>query len=533
LLIACANVANLLLVRAEGRQQELAIRAALGAGSGQIARELLFESITLGLSGGVIGLGLAYWALKLLVWAAPANLPRLEDISIDPIVLLFTLMISLVAGILFGLIPVFKYVGPNLANALRSGGRALSQSRERHRARSTLVVVQVALALVLLVSSGLMIRTFQAMRNLQPGFSKPEELQTLSLYIPKTQVKEEVAVVRMQQAILEKMSGIPGVSSAGMVTVLPMNGGGWTDAIFAKDHTYAEGQIPPLRRFKFASPGFFRTMGNRLVAGRDFAWTDSYNMLNVAIVSENMARELWGSPSGALGKQVRESFDGLWREVIGVVGDVRDDGLNKNAPTMIYFPTLLKHFVGTEVSVQREMTFVVRSRRAGSDALVKELRQAIWSVNPNVPLADVRTLGFLYNKSLARTSLTLTMLAIAGCMALLLGVIGIYGVISYSVSQRTREIGIRMAIGATQEELTQMFVRHGLMLAGIGVACGLTAALLLSRLLATLLFEVSPVDPLTYLTVGIGLAAAATLASYLPARRATTVDPVEALRAEN
>jgi len=253
----------------------------------------------------------------------------------------------------------------------------------------------------------------------------------------------------------------------------------------------------------------------------------------VAIVSENMARELWGSPSGALGKQVRESFDGLWREVIGVVEDVRDDGLNKKAPTMIYFPTLMKHFEGDEASLRREMTFVVRSGRAGSDALVKELRQAVWSLNPNVPLANVRTVGFLYNKSLARTSLTLTMLAIAGCMALLLGVIGIYGVISYSVSQRTREIGIRMAIGATQQELTQMFVRHGLMLAGIGVACGLTAALLLSRLLATLLFEVSPVDPLTYGTVGIGLAAAATLASYLPARRATTVDPVEALRAEN
>jgi putative ABC transport system permease protein len=532
LLIACANVANLLLVRAEGRQQELSIRAALGAGSRQIAGELLFESITLGLAGGALGLGLAYWALRVLLWAAPANLPRIEDISIDPLVLLFTLAVSLIAGILFGLIPVFKYVGPNLATALRSGGRSLSQSRERHRARSTLVVVQVALALVLLISSGLMIRTFQAMRNVKPGFTAPEELQTLAIYIPETQVKVGTSVVRMQQAILENLSSVPGVSSVGMVSKLPMVGEQWMDAMFAKDHVYRDGQIPPLRRYKFASPGTFHTMGSRLIAGRDFAWTDSLDPRTVAIVSENFARELWGSPNAALGKQVRESFDGLWREVVGVVEDERDDGLNQKAPSIIYFPTLMKHFEGEEVNLRRTMTFVVRSQRAGSAALVKDLRQAVWSVNPNVPLADVRTLDELYRKSLARTSLTLTLLAIAGCMALLLGVIGIYGVISYSVSQRTREIGIRMAIGATQQELTQMFVRHGLMLAGIGVACGLTAAILLSRLLAKLLFEVSPVDPLTYGTVAIGLAAAAMLASYLPARRATAVDPVEALRAD-
>jgi ABC-type antimicrobial peptide transport system permease subunit len=214
------------------------------------------------------------------------------------------------------------------------------------------------------------------------------------------------------------------------------------------------------------------------------------------------------------------------------VADERDDGLNKKAPAMIYMPALVKNFEGNATMVQRSMSFVVRSRRAGSEAFVNELRQAVWAINPNVPLSDVGTLGLLYNKSLARTSLTLTMLAIAGCMALLLGVIGIYGVISYSVSQRTREIGIRMAIGASPLELTQMFVRHGLMLAGIGVACGLTAAILLSRLLEKLLFEVSPVDPLTYGLVAIGLAAAATLASYLPARRASTIDPIEALRLE-
>src|SRR5271165_40122 len=532
LLIACANVANLLLVRADGRQQELAIRAALGAGSRRIAGELMFESLALALVGGALGIGLAYEALRLLIWAAPVNLPRLEDISIDPLVLLFTFAISVVAGLLFGLIPVFKYVGPNLATALRSGGRSASQSRERHRARSTLVVVQVALALVLLISSGLMIRTFQAMKNVQPGFSKPEELQTFRISVPDTQVKDAQAVLRMQQNMLEKVAGIAGVSSAGLISNLPMDGQGWTDPIFTKDRVYPEGQIPPLRRFKFVSPGLFRTLGNPLLAGRDFEWTDSHEERPVAIVSENMARELWGSPSAALGKQIRESHTGPWREVVGVVGDERDDGVNQKAPAIAYWPILMKEFEGDAHSIRRSLVFAVRSPRTGSQSFLQEIRQAVWSINPNVPVADVGTMKVVYDKSLARTSLTLVMLAIAGAMALLLGVIGIYGVISYSVSQRTREIGIRMAIGANQHELTQMFVRHGLALAAIGVACGLSAAVVLMRLLSKLLFEVSPLDPLTYGTVAVGLVSAAILASYVPARRVTAVDPVEALRAE-
>jgi putative ABC transport system permease protein len=532
LLIACANVANLLLVRAEGRQQELTIRAALGAGSGRIARELLFESVTLGLFGGALGLGLAYAALRVLVSVAPANLPRLEEISIDPLVLLFTLAVSLVAGVLFGLIPVFKYAGPNLATVLRGGGRSSSQSRERHRARGTLVVVQVALALVLLICSGLMIRTFQALRKVEPGFTRPEQLQTLSFSITEPQVKEPERVVRMQQEIVDKIAGVPGVSSVAFVNSLPMDGQGWNDPIFAQDHAYKEGQIPPLRRFKTVSPGVFRTMGNRLLAGRDLEWADNYGKRNVALVSENLARELWGSPAAALGKRIRDNLNAPWREVVGVVGDERTDGVDQKAPTLVYWPTLMKDFGGDAIVVRRTVNFVIRSSRAGSETFLKEIRQAVWSVNPNLPLADVRTLAVLYDKSLARTSLTVVMLLIAGAMALLLGVVGIYGVISYSVSQRTREIGIRMAIGASQPELTRMFVRDGLLLAGIGVVCGLSAALLLSRLISKLLFDVSPVDPLTYCAVSAILVAAAVLASYLPARRAMNVDPAIALRAE-
>jgi putative ABC transport system permease protein len=532
LLIACANVANLLLVRAEGRQQELAIRAALGAGSFEIARELLIESVGLALMGGVLGLGLAAVALRVLVAYGPANLPRLDEISLDPLVLLFTFAISLAAGVLFGLIPVFKYAGPRLANALRSGGRTLSVSRERHRARSVLVVVQVALALVLLIGSGLMIRTFQALKQVQPGFTAPEEVQTLRLSIPEAQVKDPERTVRMQQDILMKIGTLPGVSSAAMISISPMDGQGWADPVFAEGRTYTEGQLPPLRRYKFVSPGLFKTMGNRLIAGRDFTWSDSYNMVPAAIVSENMARELWGTPAGAIGRQIRESHKGRWRQVVGVVGDERDDGLNQKAPSIVYWPPMMKEFAGNEIHIRRTMAYAIRSSRTGSENFLKEIRQAVWSVNPNLPLAEVRTLQQIYAKSLARTSFTLTMLAIAGGMALLLGVIGIYGVIGYSVSQRTREIGIRMAIGAGNPELTRMFIRHGLVLAGIGVACGLLAAVALSRLMASLLFDVNPVDPLTYGAVSIGLIAAAVLASYVPARRVISVDPVEALRAE-
>jgi predicted permease len=532
LLIACANVANLLLVRADGRQQELAIRAALGAGWGRIARELLFESILLGIVGGALGLALAYGALRLLAASGLAHLPRIENISIDPWVLAFTLAISLAAGLIFGLIPVFKYARPHLSQALRGGGRSLSQSKDRHRARSVLVVVQVALALVLLISSGLMIRTFQALRHVDPGFTDAQEVQTLRISIPGTQVKEPERVIRMQEAILRKIETLSGVLNVGITTAVPMDGRDSNDPVYAQDRAYREGTIPPIRRFKWISPGYFAAMGTRMIAGRDLSWTEIYNQTPVALISENMARELWQDPRAAVGKRIRVTLKDDWCEVIGVVADVRDNGVQNKAPTIVYWPVMQKTFEGHTASVQRNVAFVIRTPRAGSTAFLNEARQSVWSVNPNLPLAGITTLETLYNQSLARTSFTLVMLAIAGAMALLLGVIGIYGVISYSVSQRTREIGIRLALGAPLDEVTRMFVRHGLILSGLGAACGLTAAFALSKLMRSLLFEVSPADPVTYLSVSAGLILAAMLASYLPARRATKVDPVDALRAE-
>jgi putative ABC transport system permease protein len=532
LLIACANVANLLLVRTDGRQQELAIRAALGADWGRIARELMTESLVLGAVGGAAGLVLAYGALRVLTAIAPANLPRLSDIAIGGPVLLFTFVLSILAGALFGAIPVLKYAAPHLGTALRGGGRTLSQSRERHRARNTLVVVQVALALVLLVGSGLMIRTFQALRNVQPGFTRPEELLTMRITIPSATVKEAEEVMRMQQTIADTIAAIPGVTSVGMSSVIPMESRGWNDPIFAEDKTYTEGQIPPLRRFKFIAPGLLKTMGNSIIVGRDFTWDDLYGKHKVALVSENLARELWRDPSAAIGKRIRETFTSPWREVVGVVSDEHDDGVDKKAPAFVCWPMLMEDFEGDRVLVQRTGAFIVRSHRTGTSGFIGDVSRAVWSINPNLPLASVRTQQEIYDKSLARTSFALVMLAIAGSMALLLGVAGIYGVLSYVVSQRRREIGIRVALGARRQEVTRLFVGQGLRLAAIGIVVGLAAAAALTRLMTSLLFDVSAADPLTYASVSLGLLSAALLASYVPALRAATVNPVEALRAE-
>jgi len=377
-----------------------------------------------------------------------------------------------------------------------------------------------------------MTRTFGALTNVVCGFVGPGALQTFRISIVNAQAKEDEKVVRMEEEISHRLAEIPGVSSVGISSKLPMTGQGWTDPVFLEGRTYAEGQLPPLRRFKFVSPGFLGTLGMPLVAGREITWNDTYKKIPVAMISENVARELWHDPSAALGKRIRVSTKDDWREIIGVVGDVYDDGVSKPATTSVYWPLMMDHFESDDSMSMRNVAFLLRSPRTGSESFLNEVRQAVWSLNPNLPLAEVHTLDFFYKRSMARTSFTLIMLGVAGSMALLLGVVGIYGVIAYSVSQRTREIGIRMALGAQQQTLTGMFVRHGLALTGIGVACGLAVAIVVMRLMSSLLFKVSPVDPVAYGAASIGLVATAFLASYLPSRRVSTVDPVEALRAE-
>ncbi len=529
LLIACANVANLLLVRAEGRQHELAIRAALGAGWHHIVRELLTESVMLGMLGGAIGLGLAYGGIRALVAIAPGHLPRLNEISIDPTVILFTFAAALVTSVLFGMIPAIRYAGPRVATALRSAGRTSSQARERRRANNVLVIVQIALALVLLIGSGLMIRTFQALRRVDPGFD-PKGVLTLRITIPPTAVKDPEAAMRLEQGILENIQAIPEVTSVGMTTVIPTVESAGSRQVYARDKTYKS--VPPLRRLKFISPGLLASMGNRLIAGREFTWNDTYERRPVAMVSENLARELWDDPRLAIGKQINANPKDPWREVIGVVKDEREDGVQLEAPAVAYYPLLMNDFDGQTFGVVRTVSYVVRSKRVGSRSLLSDVQHAAWSLNATLPLGNARTLEEIYDKSLSRTSFTLVMLAIGGAMALLIGLVGIYGVISYSVSQRWREIGIRMALGADRRELTRLFVAHGFVLALIGVACGLAGAVALTRVLVSILFNVSPLDPLTYAAATLGLLAAAMVATYIPTQRAMGADPIDALRAE-
>jgi predicted permease len=538
MLIVCANVANLVLVRAEARQQELAIRAALGAGRKRIVRELLIENILLGLIGGALGVGIAYEGLRLLVAAGPADLPRLNEISLDGWALAFTFLLSLLSGLMFGLIPAWKYVGRKTSLALHSAGRTSSMSRERYRSRNVLVVAQVAMALVLLVSAGLMIRTFVELRHVDPGFSHAESLQTMRISIPESLIADPLTAMRVQHDIADELATIPGVTSVGFAGTAPMEGIelDW-DLVFIQGRSYA-GVIPPLRLFNYISPGFFHAMGTRFVAGRDLTWSEIYERKPSVIVSENLARELWGSPSAAVGKRLgRSTGKWPWHEVVGVVQDVSENGVQEQAPTMVYWPSMtnVEYAPGMPLSATRNVTFVVRSSQAGNAGLLNAMQQAVWRVNANLPLASVRTMQDIYGQSLARTSFTLVMLAIAGGMALVLGVIGIYGVISYAVAQRTREIGIRLALGAEKDRIFRMVIGQGLRLALFGVAIGAIAALLLGRLLASfsqLLYGVRASDPITFVVVSLALAAVAALACYLPARRAAAIEPMTALRAE-
>jgi len=533
MLIACTNVANLLLVRADARQHELAVRSALGAGRWRIARELLLETVTLGLLGGTVGVGVAYAGLRLLTAIGPENLPRLSEISLDGRSLAFTIILSLLSGLLFGSIPALHYAPSRQTVPLLGAMRTASVSRERRRGRNLLVVAQVSMALVLLISAVLLIRTFYAMHNVDPGFSDPASLQVMRINIPYTLVRDPQTVTRLQNSIQERLAAIPGAASAGFVASVPLSGAepAW-DEITVEGKDY-EGEEPPLRLYNYVSPGYFHTAGTRFVAGHDFAWSDIYSLRPVGIVSEGLARELWGSPNAAIGKRFREYPTMPWHEVVGVVQDVRENGVDQASPTTVYWPSIMHDIFGPgSFDARRTVYFAIRSKRAGTPAFINEMQQAVWSVNSNLAVASISTMQDIYSQSMARTSFTLVMLAIAGTMALALGVLGIYGVISYAVSQRTREIGIRMALGANKSELLWMFVRSALVLTGIGTAVGLGAAAALMRLMRTLLFGISPLDPVTFTTVPIVLIAAAALASYLPARRTSAVDPVKALRAE-
>jgi predicted permease len=533
LLVACANVANLFLVRAEARQQELAVRLALGAGLKRVAAELLSESLLLGIVGGVLGLALAYGGIQLLLALEPARLPRLNEIAIDPLVIAFTLAISAVAGLLFGIAPVIKYARPQLAAALKENGRGSSDGRERHRTRNVLVVAQVAMALVLLVASGLMMRTFAAMRNVPPGFTRPDEVLTLRINIPTALVGDPAQVAQTHEQIQRKLADVAGVTSVGATSSITMDGNDSNDPLFAEGVPTPEGKIPPLRRQKWIGENYFATMGNPIVAGRDITWADVHGRRRFALLSENLARELYGEPQAAIGKRVRQTPGNPWSEVVGVVGDDHDDGVTRPATTTVYWPALQENFWGVPLRAQRSMAYAIRTARLRDPSFFADVQKAVWSINPNLPLANVDTLSEIYDRSMAQTSFMLVMLAIASAVTLLLGMVGIYGVIAYVVAQRRREVGIRMALGAAASEVQRMFLGHGLAVTTIGLVVGAVAAAAVSRVLGALLSNVSPLDPLTYAAGIFALGAVALVATWIPARQATRVDPAVALRTQN
>jgi predicted permease len=490
--------------------------------------------VLLGLLGGLLSVGFAYGGLRLLTAIGPANLPRLSEISLDATSLAFTFVLSVIAGLLFGSIPALRYASSAAAMSIGKADRTASAGRPRQHTRNILVVAQVAMALVLLVSALLMIRTFGALRRVEPGFADVAHIETMIVSIPNMQVSNTHAVSQMQNDILNKLAAIPGVTSAGYGQAVPMdqNDPNW-DTIAAEGKQYDGGE-GPLRLFNYVAPGYFGTLGTRIVAGRDFNWDDLNNLRPSIIVSENFAQENWGSASAAIGKRIKKYDKSPWQQVVGVVEDVRVHGVDQDAPPIVYWPAMFydRFSSANEMDGLRTVTYVIHTGRAGTQSLLTEMQKAVWSINAELPLASVETMQQIYDRSMARTSFTLVMLAIAGSMAFALSLIGIYGVISYSVSRRTREIGIRLALGAQKSVLRWMFVRSALALTATGAVIGLVAAAGLMRLMKALLFGISPLDPLTFIAVPLMLGAAAALASYLPARRAAAIDPVEALRAD-
>ena len=470
LLIACGNVANLFLVRAEGRHQEFAMRAALGASRGRIARALLSESVMLALAGGAVGVVLARAATGLLRTIAPAELPRVDDISIDATVLLFTFSVSMLSGVLFGVFAVLRFGSPSIT-ALKEGGRSASDAPGRHRTRNVLVVGQVALALTLLIVSGLMIRTFVAMRQVDPGFTRPEEVQTFVLAIPPGLISDPGEAARTHERVAERLA--QSRASRPLASRLPSR---WTARITAtrsrwRVHRLPVGERTPLRRFKSFAPGYFEAMGNRLVAGRSITWSEIHERRPVIVISETLAKEYWKEPSRAIGKRVRAMQRGApWREIVGVVGNERDDGLNEPATAIVYWPMLSENYGW------RTMAYAVRSNRVGMPGFLRGLEQAVWLVDRNLPLANVQTLEEIQARSMAQTSFALVMLGIAASVALLIGVVGIYGVTAYAATQRTREIGVRMALGAQIGDVRKLFLRQGISLTATGIALGIGVA---------------------------------------------------------
>jgi putative ABC transport system permease protein len=522
LLIACANVANLLLARATARQRELAVRAALGAGRARLVRQLLAESLVLSGIGGVCGLLLAWWALGFLRAVVAERLPvqRLEMVGIDPYVLLFTLAASLVCGLVFGAVPALTASGSTLTDSLKDGGRSGSGCRGK-RTRSAFVVVEIALALVLLVGAGLLLRSFVRLLDRSPGFDASRTI-TMRISLPQARYGGDGQRAQFLERFFQQVDALPGVEASGAISFLPLSGlGAATSMQIVGQPVPPQGQ-EPVTDVRVITHGYLKTMGVPLLKGRLFNEQDASDAKGRVVINETMALKHWPGED-PIGKRVRIAWDSLEDEVIGVVGDVRHAGLDGEIRPMTYWP-YARWSYGT-------MTVTVRTT-ADPNRVVTSIASLVRQLDPELVVANVKTMDEVVADSVAQRRLTMLLLTVFAGTALLLAAVGIYGVIAYSVTERTQEIGIRMALGAQRGAVLRMVITQALVLAVTGIAVGGGVALLLTRLMEGLLFEVKPADPLTFGVVSGILAAVALLASYIPGRRATQVDPVIALRAE-
>ncbi|HEU5238911.1 MAG TPA: ABC transporter permease [Pyrinomonadaceae bacterium] len=520
LLIGCANLANLLLARGLDRHREVAVRAALGASRWRLIRQLLTETTLISLIGGGLGVLLGYWGLYGLL-KLPQNFVDTQDANLDLRVLLFALGISVVTGWLFGLAPALQFARPDLQSFLKEGGRGSGEGAQWNRLRSGFVIAQVALSLVLLVSAGLLIRSFDKLLRVNVGF-KPEQLLSLEYRLPRSKYKEVAAQWNFHRQVLDRIQEVPGVQSVALVRALPFSGNGGTTAITLPDReTPPKGHEPEVM-FNSATPNYFETMGIPFIKGRLFDDHDQPNTPPVVIINQTMAQRFWPG-ADPIGKQVKSVQDGTVLTVVGVVGDAKHYWLEEKQQPQMYGPYSQQPGYFATVVIRTSVEPL---------SLSEQVRQALWKVDADQPMWKIRTVEFLVNRSVADRKFLLALMGLFALLALVLTMIGLYGVISYLVNQRTQEIGIRLALGAQTRDILKMVLKRGMFLVFTGVALGLGTAWLSTRLLARLLYQVSATDPLTFAVIAAFLVAVALLACYLPARRATKVDPLVALRYE-
>ena len=526
LVIACANVANLFLVQAEDRERELVLRRALGANAGQVAKLFLVQSLVLGIFGGLVGIAIAYAGVEALRALAPPVLPRMNEIAIDKFTLALTSVIAVGAGLLFGLFPLLRYRRPS-AGALHEGGTRTTTSKTRARTRNVLVVAQLALTLVLLTGAGLMFRTFANLRGVHPGF-ETNNLLTFQLALPIANYPGPDEQSAFHMELVDRLRALPGVRAAtGVFTGLPLEEAGLSNQFHEADFTDDEepGPFPQ----KIVVPGYFEALGVPLIAGRTLERADFAEGNGSAVVSEGFTKRYWPEPEDAVGGRFRLTFDGNWYTIVGVVGDVHDAGLRAGPPELVYWA--MRGAGGEWYYWPQNMDYAVRTELT-AEAMMPAVRRIVHDLDPTLPVYAVQTMDQIISDSLATTAFTMVLLVIGAIMALLIGTVGIYGVMSYVVSKRTREIGVRMAMGAATSNIYRMVLRHAFVVIVVGTGFGIVGAIAVTRVLRSLLFGVDPVDPLTYVSVALILGLVALAATYLPARRAAGVDPTEALRWE-